>query len=322
MTATTRYCDWGRGTVDITQLHDNGIVGICRYLSNSPGKNLRVSERDAALALGMDIVLIWESAAARALTGAAAGHLDGLTAAQQAAVIGYPKGATIFAAVDTDTTWRAVEPYLRAFGAAVGAAGYLGDLYGGYYVCHGAVAAGWSTGPWQTSAWSVDFSLPASRRVLLVEPAAVLLQDVYDFLGYLDTSEVRGQVNGWQANSKPKPGPPPGPVPTPDKPATGQETIVQIIRAPGRVAACLDSAGIGHPIGSDKWQALVRLGSRGLTVEVATTVAAEWDACVPTTSAAAKVTQTMFGEKPQPEDLLYDHSSVDGIVVPDGKVGA
>lgn len=321
-----RYVDWGYGSVAMLDVKNTpGVKGICRYLSNSPGKNLTAAERDAALDLALDIVLVWETTAGRSTEGSAAGRLDGITAAQQAAVLGYPKGATIYAATDSDTTWAKVKPYQIAFNLAVAQAGYSGDIYGGYLVVAGAVLAGASVAPWQTSAWSYG----------KIEGAAALLQNDYHVpisSVDCDSSDVLGMVNGWQANIvHPAPAPSPGPAPVPTFPG---ETPMQIIRATGRTAAIIDSGGIAHPISSAKWSGAVHAGQKGLTVEVGTVSTVDYDSFIPSSAQSMKAgiyrsgdhadadVAATFGSGGKSHPMVYDHSQVDGIAVPDGKVGA
>ena len=206
------YVDWGYGTVNMADVKAAGHTGICRYLSNSPAKNLSATERNAALAAGLDIVLVWETTAGRSTEGVAAGTTDGVTAAQQAATLGAPRGMTLYAATDSDTDWPTVAAYQRAFNTAVSRGGYRGDLYGGFRVIAGAVTVGASTGPWQTSAWSGG----------QIHPAAVLYQNNYHvpISGVdCDSSMVLRSVNGWHANLL-KPAPKPAPKPPKEKEMT------------------------------------------------------------------------------------------------------
>ncbi|BEP14801.1 hypothetical protein acdb102_31120 [Acidothermaceae bacterium B102] len=189
----TKYLDYGYGTVAAGDIVRAGAVGICRYLSNSPGKNLTAPERDAALAHNLDIVLVWESTATRSSEGSAAGTADGQLASGEAKGLGAPAGMTIYAATDQDTTWADVAPYHTAFNAAVAKAGYVGDVYGGYTVVRDAHLAGAAPAPWQTSAWSHGNVLAAAALVQNNYHAPVSGVDC-------DSSDVQHAPNGWRAN--------------------------------------------------------------------------------------------------------------------------
>lgn len=188
----TFYVDYAAGGPSALAVKQAGAAGVCRYLSMNPAKNLTADERDALLAAGLDIVLVWETTATRSSEGAAAGATDGMLAGQQAKALGYPQGATVYAATDQDTLWSKVEAYHRAFGQAISDYGYVGDVYGGYLVVSAAKAAGYSTAPWQTASWSYG-----SRC-----PGAALLQNNFQFplSGGADGDLVLGPVNGWRAN--------------------------------------------------------------------------------------------------------------------------
>ncbi len=107
--------------------------------------------------------------------------------------------------------------------------------------------------------------------------------------------------------------PAPSPVPTPDKPGT-QGDHMQVVRSKdggGRGAALLTLDGYAHPVGAAKWSAIVHSGQAGLTVEVATISAADYDAyLVPGAQVARKAEHD------------FDSFTVDGLDVPDGKVGS
>jgi hypothetical protein len=202
-----RYADWGKETLSAVDVFQAGMAGVVRYLSNNPAKNLTPPERDALLAHGMDIRLVWETTETRSTEGSLAGATDGVIAARQALALEYPAGHVIFASSDTDTTWHAVEAYHRAFKTAVEHYGYQWDVYGGYQVCFGAVLSGMSKAPWQTAAWSYGH----------VVPEAWAVQNNFHLpIGGVDCdgSDVMHPSTPWRA-PKPKPKPKPKPVPKP-----------------------------------------------------------------------------------------------------------
>lgn len=144
---------WGRPGVKALQ--NAGVRFVCRYLSHdTTGKNLDRAEAEAYSAAGIDIVVVWESTANRALDGHAAGAQDARDALAQAMACGMPPGRPVFFAVDFDATGQtgAVNTYLD------GAASVLGvdrvGVYGGYAAVHSALNGSHAKWSWQTYGWS------------------------------------------------------------------------------------------------------------------------------------------------------------------------
>ncbi len=72
-----------------------GYVGVMRYLSPGPNaKNLTTAERDALLAAGLSIGVVWETVANRAAQGFDAGAHDAQVANGQADGLAIPDTAT------------------------------------------------------------------------------------------------------------------------------------------------------------------------------------------------------------------------------------
>lgn len=140
---------YARPTVD--QIKALGASWVARYLSPDPGKNLTQTEAQTYLAAGLAIVLVWESTATRAQQGFTAGHNDAHAALAERAACGIPASVPIYFAVDTDTSWSAVEPYFAGAEQAVGV--NRAGVYGGLQVVQGAANAGYRY-LWQTEAWS------------------------------------------------------------------------------------------------------------------------------------------------------------------------
>jgi hypothetical protein len=129
-----------------------GYSGVMRYLSNDPGKNLQPAERDALLAAGLSIGLVWETTANRAQDGYAAGLADAKVAEAQARALGYPSSCPIFFAVDFDADPAAVKAYFD--GVRAGLVDHPGGIYGSLRVVDTALADGWLPYAWQSCAWS------------------------------------------------------------------------------------------------------------------------------------------------------------------------
>ena len=137
----------GEGPAD--GVDDLGQVGVLEV----------VAQRDALLdelsAAGLWLVVVWETAANRALDGKAAGTADAQAAASQAKACGMPDDRPIYFAVDWDASssqQSSINAYLD------GAASVLGrdrvGLYAGYGPVNRAFDAGKIAYGWQTYAWS------------------------------------------------------------------------------------------------------------------------------------------------------------------------
>lgn len=126
-----------------------------RYLSDDPTKNLTRAEADELRAGGVDVVVVWETAAQRALAGFTAGADDARAALSQASACGIPVGRPIYFAVDFDETTGeagAVDQYFRGVASILGVA-HTG-CYGGYWAVKRLFDAKLISYGWQTYAWS------------------------------------------------------------------------------------------------------------------------------------------------------------------------
>lgn len=150
--------DYSAGRPTIAEMKANGLTFVVRYVSdgNHP-KEISHNEASFWRASGINVVIVNESTAGRALEGFAAGHVDALTARADVVNAGGPtNGGVIYFAVDVDTTndqqRAAACDYLR------GAASVLGwaqvGVYGEYelmvYVSEHTPCQWY----WQTYAWS------------------------------------------------------------------------------------------------------------------------------------------------------------------------
>jgi hypothetical protein len=133
-----------------------GYEFLIGYVSPNPAKNLSRHQMRAYRNAGIDVGLVWESTAGRALEGRAAGRKDGREAEKQANALGYPVHAVIFFAVDKDTDRsdrRAIRAYAEAFNLAtrrpVGIFGEADVL--DHFVTPGKQPVRYG---WQTRAWS------------------------------------------------------------------------------------------------------------------------------------------------------------------------
>jgi hypothetical protein len=132
-----------------------GIKFAARYLSPDPSKNVTAAEVKTLLGAGISIVVVWESTAARILTGKGGGAADAATAIAQARAAGLTDPVVVYFACDYDAT-EADQPAINAY--LDGAAQILGrdftGIYGGFFPLSRARAAGKAAWFWGTYAWS------------------------------------------------------------------------------------------------------------------------------------------------------------------------
>jgi hypothetical protein len=132
-----------------------GVHFVCRYVS-TPGnaKNLTKAEADALKAAGLDIVVVFETTADRALSGHAGGVADAHSARTQAHACGQPAGRPVYFAVDFDAAGQTthVNAYLAGVASVLGKTGT--GVYGGLAAVKAALDAKVCTYAWQTYAWS------------------------------------------------------------------------------------------------------------------------------------------------------------------------
>jgi Domain of unknown function (DUF1906) len=148
--------DYAAGDPQPSRLKAAGVHFVCRYVS-TPGnpKNLRPAEAKKLRDAGIDVVVVFETTATRALAGKAAGVSDAKKALAQAKDCMPHESSPIYFAVDFDATpgnQTAINAYLS------GAASFLGKdhvgIYGGYHPVKRALNAGVCKYAWQTYAWS------------------------------------------------------------------------------------------------------------------------------------------------------------------------
>lgn len=148
--------DYAWGRPGVAALKSAGAEYACRYVSHDrTGKNLTRAEAETLSGAGIWLVVVWETSAARALDGRAAGAADARDAAAQAADCGMPGDRPIYFAVDFDAS-ADQQPEIDAY--FDGVASVLGrgrtGMYGGYGPVRRAFDAGKITFGWQTYAWS------------------------------------------------------------------------------------------------------------------------------------------------------------------------
>jgi hypothetical protein len=146
------------------QLKSWGAVAAGMYVSHDPAKNATAPLIKSYAAAGIKSFLFYEDTAAQAVNGHPQGVTDAVFALAQANALGMPAWAPIIAAIDFDVP--DYSPVLSDPAAKLGPVGqYLkgwcdtigetrAGVYGSYYTCTRAIAAGLASYAIQTIAWS------------------------------------------------------------------------------------------------------------------------------------------------------------------------
>ena len=170
----------------IAQIKATGAQWVARYLSPDETKNLTATEVHDYPAAGLAIVTVFESAAARATQGRAAGVADAQLAEQQRQALGLPDDHIHHFAVDTDTSWAAVKPYFDGVVSVIGLD--RAGCYGGLHVIQGAYNYGlrylWQTVAWSGGAWFPQATIRQPGGMLLAGAADLDYADAFDFGQY------------------------------------------------------------------------------------------------------------------------------------------
>lgn len=199
--------------VDYAWTHPNpaaikaaGYMGVIRYLSTDPTKNITAAEAAALHAAGLGILLVWEAGGQNALGGANQGNVDGTQARVEAGALGYPTWCPVFAAVDFDVQpaqYPAVDAYFAAFAAA---AGHPEGDYGSFALLNHMAAADHEVKfYWQTSAWSGTTVSPLAHLYQRLAPTLT----VPGAAGSYDENVVLKPLPWWTAAAPQPPAPPP-----------------------------------------------------------------------------------------------------------------
>lgn len=157
-------CDYVSGPTP-AQLKAAGMTFVCRYLSSGyengdPNKPVNPKDLTAAEAAGLhkagiNIVLVFETTATRALAGKAAGKSDYVSARKQATALGCPTSVPIYFAVDFDMQPSEAGKVIAYFNGAssVDGAASVG-VYGGIAAVEAVASSHVARWFWQAYAWS------------------------------------------------------------------------------------------------------------------------------------------------------------------------
>jgi len=158
-----KLLDWSQARPNLAKVKAAGYSAAYRYVCSDtaerglPGKRLTPTERDQIIAHGLDIGLHGEDEAGAAQKGYSRGLAQGKQWADYAhRILNAPKGMTIVAAIDYDTSGvypTVVRDYLH--GVTDGLDGqYRTGVYGSIYVVDAALAEKTAVHGVQTNAWS------------------------------------------------------------------------------------------------------------------------------------------------------------------------
>ena len=219
--------DYAWGKPNPAAIKAVGYKGVARYLSPDASKNLSLQERDALLAQGLSIVLVWEATSTRLAQGAAAGAADGRTANAQANTLSYPSNCVLYYACDFDaqpSAYPAIEAYLRAAAAQ----GRQVGIYGGIHVVEAMLQSGAAAYAWQTVAWSQGKVSSISH---LYQRIGKTLPDCGG--SYDEDIALQPYYGQWGASVVPGPVPTPAPIPAPPKPVAQEQDMKTIVNPDG-----------------------------------------------------------------------------------------
>jgi hypothetical protein len=155
------FYDDAMPAIDVPQ-----IVGVARYFSGNPAKDISDAERRKHHADGKWVLPVFETSANRARAGAAAGREDRLAAEAQADDLGWPVEDTVFMAVDFDATWAQVVDYFNGVNAVkrrpVG-------VYGSGLIVDRSIEAGLASDGWESASRSWGHGYGRSQHASLLQ---------------------------------------------------------------------------------------------------------------------------------------------------------
>jgi hypothetical protein len=159
--------DYTTPRTDHAAMQKAGVVGVIRYLSRSPWKNITRGEYKALRASGFEVALVWETSATMTDGGKFAGVRDGRDASQQADDLDYPGGHVIYWAVDHGPTSAADLQRIREYGQGFNeGCSYVARPYGNDQTLNAVVGGGIADAGWQCRAWSGTPIRYSPHRVL------------------------------------------------------------------------------------------------------------------------------------------------------------
>lgn len=197
--------DFSGARPSVSAMQAAGVKEICRYISPNPNhpKNLTAVERDAYLAGGLGLWLVFENSTLDPLKGGVFGQTHGLLAQSFATRLGYPANVPLYVAVDFDVQPAQMPSVLAYLSAVQAVCTYEIRPYGSFRMIESAFAAGISVGGWQTVAWSYG---KRSIHADMLQHATPVHPTVPP-LGNVDDNTVLRVTRAWSSQADPQPPP-------------------------------------------------------------------------------------------------------------------
>jgi Domain of unknown function (DUF1906) len=151
---TLQGVDYSNGPLSASTMKANNLAFVCRYVSNTPSKNLTSKEVADFKSGAIGIVVVFEDDGQSALKGKSQGATDATTADNQVKALGLDS-CPIYFGVDFDPTndqLLTIGDYLQGVASIIGLK--RTGVYGGYATVNFAFEKGYITYGWQTYAWS------------------------------------------------------------------------------------------------------------------------------------------------------------------------
>lgn len=213
--ATELLIDYAWQHPNPSAIKAGGYVGVLRYFSHDPSKDLTATEVAGLHKVGLGVAAVWETTSTEATAGFSAGAADATEAEARTAGMKYPLSVPIFYAVDEDVDPAKVLPYFKGIASKhkhpVG-------VYGSKRVVEAVMTAGLAAYGWQTEAWS---GTAISAKAHLYQRVKAT-HSIAGAAGGWDEDAMLHPVPLWRATApvvvKPVPAPAPAPKPAP-KPA-------------------------------------------------------------------------------------------------------
>jgi hypothetical protein len=205
--------DYAWGNLTPAAVKQAGGSFVCGYISGDASKDLTRPEIEGFNRAGVDVVLVYETVAGRALGGYDNGVADADRALQRMHDLGAPPWVCVYYAVDIDATPSQQVPINAYFRGVRDTHHHKGahrvGAYGGYYVIKrlfdaGLIERGWQTYAWSGGQWDARAHLHQWKNAQWVGGVSV----DFDY-GYGD---LFGQ---WHLGQRPGPAPKPRPAPKP-----------------------------------------------------------------------------------------------------------